>query len=774
MKLGTSIIGWTLVGVLLVGIFNIPVSSGDLVQPEILNQQPVADAGSDQTVNVGETVSFDGSGSYDPDGGIVSYDWDFGDGTSHISKSSSLNVTDVQQITNAPYHECDPKWSPDGQKLAISAWTSQWYNDIIVMNSDGTGQQQLTSTTTLHERCPAYSPDSTKIVYMRGSVYTTPGNYNIYVMNVDGSGKVALTSNPAYDDRYPDWSPDCSMIYFASDRTGYYELWMMNSDGSNVVQLTSGMSIANYPLVSPDGKKIGFSTAQSGHYEAAVLDLQTNKIDILASDLSLNVFFSSWSPDGNRILLYISGGTGSSPAEQWIMNSDGSDLTQLTFDGNVKGGGDWSPDGTQIAYRQMDAGILNINILTLQGTAVDPTAFHTYTNPGTYTVTLTVTDDRGATDTDTCVITVLPPNQPPIADAGLNQTMETNVEVQFDASGSYDHDGYIVSYAWNFDDGTFGTGIYPVHSYIDDGVYTVLLTVTDDDGAIGMDTCIVPVLEPIPTPAILEIEKVKTNGPDVVETHTRYGWTLDITVTNLGGSDATDVIVHDVLPAELDLIDYTLTQGTLSYVQNGNDQMCSTSLTWNIGTMSPDGCATLTLVISTTTNPAGKQEFTSPGNYSLNDGAWVVGIDSLTGDELAAGPTPPIKVVAVDPEGGEEVESTEIETYDKEGDQFDLNEEINEVLILETENTPNGPIESETSALDNMMKKAHNQTNWSKTYILILLMSAIITIGAAIEARNNKRYNHEKKKKIEELDIKLLKGEISEETYLNEITKFNN
>ena len=59
--------------------------------------------------------------------------------------------------------------------------------------------------------------------------------------------------------------------------------------------------------------------------------------------------------------------------------------------------------------------------------------------------------------------------------------------VTFNASGSYDYDGSIVSYSWDFDDTTNGTGMTINHSYLDYGTYHVVLTVTDDEGRSG--TC---------------------------------------------------------------------------------------------------------------------------------------------------------------------------------------------------------------------------------------------------------------------------------------------
>jgi uncharacterized repeat protein (TIGR01451 family) len=155
----------------------------------------------------------------------------------------------------------------------------------------------------------------------------------------------------------------------------------------------------------------------------------------------------------------------------------------------------------------------------------------------------------------------------------------------------------------------------------------------------------------------LVIEKVKISGPDEVFTHTYNEWELKITVANLGDScTLNDVTVHDVLPAELELLDYSPTQGTLDIRKPGKGKMGSTHLTWYVGHLgSPNAfCgpyqAELILKIATTQNPAGKQEFTSPGVYSLNDGATAKATVVETGEKITAGPTGTIKVTAIEPE----------------------------------------------------------------------------------------------------------------------------
>jgi PKD repeat protein len=127
------------------------------------------------------------------------------------------------------------------------------------------------------------------------------------------------------------------------------------------------------------------------------------------------------------------------------------------------------------------------------GSGVEVT--HDYSDHGVYTVTLTVTDDFGEMDTDTCTVTVL--DNPPVADAGDDMTLLVDETGAFDGSGSYDVDGAIVSYSWDFGDGSAAaSGVTATHPYAVAGTYTVTLTVTDDDGSTGTDTLTVTVLTP--------------------------------------------------------------------------------------------------------------------------------------------------------------------------------------------------------------------------------------------------------------------------------------
>ncbi len=179
-----------------------------------------------------------------------------------------------------------------------------------------------------------------------------------------------------------------------------------------------------------------------------------NRIDLVLDRFAVSV--DDGGDDG--------GDTNSAPTASFT-----SSCTDLTCD--FDGSGSSDSDGSIASY-EWDFG---------DGTtATGQTVSHTYDSGGTFTVTLTVTDDDGATDSSSQDVSVSSGNSAPTASFTSSCT---DLTCDFDGSGSSDSDGSIASYEWDFGDGTTATGQTVSHTYDSGGTFTVTLTVTDDDGA---------------------------------------------------------------------------------------------------------------------------------------------------------------------------------------------------------------------------------------------------------------------------------------------------
>jgi parallel beta-helix repeat protein len=160
--------------------------------------------------------------------------------------------------------------------------------------------------------------------------------------------------------------------------------------------------------------------------------------------------------------------------------------TSITLDGSAS-----SDNGAITAYTWT---FTDVTVKTLTG--AKPT--YTFNTPGVYTITLNVTDSAGNWATDTVIITVLDITKP-AANAGQDQTVNVGATVTFDAGGSTDNVG-IVSYEWDFGDGTTGIGKTTTHTYTTAGNYTVTLTVKDAAGNYATDSITITVLATEGTP----------------------------------------------------------------------------------------------------------------------------------------------------------------------------------------------------------------------------------------------------------------------------------
>ena len=116
-----------------------------------------------------------------------------------------------------------------------------------------------------------------------------------------------------------------------------------------------------------------------------------------------------------------------------------------------------------------------------QGTGETPA--HVYAAPGTYTLTLTVSTPDGRSGSTTTLATIaVPTNAEPMAAVGGPYVGDEGSVIEFSGVRSTDPDNDALTYAWNFGDGSTGTGATPSHTYADNGTFTVTLTVDDGNG----------------------------------------------------------------------------------------------------------------------------------------------------------------------------------------------------------------------------------------------------------------------------------------------------
>ncbi len=181
----------------------------------------------------------------------------------------------------------------------------------------------------------------------------------------------------------------------------------------------------------------------------------------------------------SSILLFVSGCAlfNSPPVASFVM-SPTAGVVPLTVEFNASGSND--PDGS-IATYEWDFGD--------GGNGAGVTIEHIFSTAGTYRITLTVTDNEGKIASATQELTVTPINSPLVASFVMSPIAgEAPLTVEFDASGSTDADGNIVTYEWDFGDGNSGTGVTIEHVFNAADTYTITLTVTDDQGKIASAT----------------------------------------------------------------------------------------------------------------------------------------------------------------------------------------------------------------------------------------------------------------------------------------------
>lgn len=288
---------------------------------------------------------------------------------SNVSAVAVVNITQLTYGTDTNYG--NPAWSPDGKKIVLNK------NEIIhTMNADGSN---ITSTGQ-RGYFAKWSPDGLKIVFVRDG--------SISIMNPNGSAQKTVIA-PAGS---PDISPDNQYITFdAGGVPGVpvtpdegIGIFVINIDGADVKRIAYDFPRGELilPSWSPDGKKIVFT---KGGYDGMIHIMDADGSNMTSTGQQGT--YARWSPDGAHIAFLSKRADdafeGMKLDHIYVMDPDGSNLTQLTFgDNRWDGLLDWSPDSTKIVF---DSAVPspkirgNIFIMTLDFNVTSPTGTTTQT-----------------------------------------------------------------------------------------------------------------------------------------------------------------------------------------------------------------------------------------------------------------------------------------------------------------------------------------------------------------------------------------------------------
>jgi uncharacterized delta-60 repeat protein len=483
-------------------------------QVAVANRAPLAAFGfAPSAPKTGESVAFDGSGSSDPDGSLVGYAWEFGDGASGSGAG--------------PSH--------------VYAQAGSYTVKLTVTDDDG-ATASVSRTVAVANRAPSAAfgfapgdPGTGEAVSFDGSGSSDPDGSVVAYAWEFGDGGSASGAGPSHA--------------YAQGGSYTVTLTVTDDDGSTG-SVSRTVAVANrapsaafgfVPSAPSTGESVAFDGSGSSDPDGSVVAYAwdfgdgasgsgAGPLHAYAAAGSYTVTLTVTDDDGAMASVSRTVTVAARPVSAAFSFSPSSPSTgqAVSFDGSgstVAGG---SVSGYSWSFGD-------------GASATGATPSHTYAKAGSYTVTLTATGADGATDSVSHTVTVA--NRLPVASiAAAPSSPLTGEPVSFDASGSSDPDGSIIAFEWDLDgDGSYetdtGTDPRAARSYGRSGPVTVRVRVRDDDGASTTSSRVVNVtdrppvaaLSAAPNPALVgeavTFDASASSDPD--GTITRYEWDLD-------------------------------------------------------------------------------------------------------------------------------------------------------------------------------------------------------------------------------------------------------
>ena len=510
------------------------------------NQPPVANAGQDQTITLPtNSLTLAGSGS-DPDGTISSYKWTEISGPSSYTmvnaNSAGTNVTGlVQGVYQFQLTVTDNNGATGTDVVLVTVNAAANISPIANAGPDQTiilpvntitlsgSGSDADGTVSSYAWTKISGPSSYSITNASSAVTTitglVQGVYQFQLKVSDNNGATGTDTMQVTVNAAPNQPPVANT---GSDQTitlptNSVTLSGSGSDPDGTISSYKWIEISgpsSYTIVNPNSPGTNVTGLVQGIYQ-----------------FQLTVTDNNGATGTDVVLITVNAAANISP----VANAGADQIITLPVNTITLSGSGSDADGIVVSYVWTQiSGPAGYNIVNANSPVTDVAGLV----QGVYQFQLQVTDNNGAIGTDIIQVTVNAAlNIPPVADAGLDQTIALPINsVTLSGSGS-DADGTVVIYAWTEISGPSGYNIVNANSPgtnvtgLVQGTYQFQLTITDNNGAIGTDIIQVTVnnaanIPPVANAGPDQIITLPTNsvtlsgsGSDTDGTVVGYTWT---------------------------------------------------------------------------------------------------------------------------------------------------------------------------------------------------------------------------------------------------------